>query len=334
MAIERYIHELLFTNDCVIVPRLGGFLASNQSAGISQTSLTIFPPYRRIAFNIFLRQNDGLLANHILEFENITYASALEHIEKFVSECLNEMDRGKKVILKDIGTLSYDKEKNIQFEANRAVNHSLDSFGMQPVHFAPLKKTQEPEIQLPVIRKSVSPTRTITIRRSRNAIGILAISAAVVWFAVNLYLIAPKTYQSTSLSPFDSQLFVPKKDAVKKSIPIAVLPETTHAVPSRIETVFVASVTPEKQKPGTELPQPTITSSSLHTHVIAGVFKIRENAEHQVEELKRIGFTSSEIIEANGRHYVTFGSFSSKAEATLLMDSLQTLNQAGWIWNY
>ena len=84
-SIEQHISELLFDHDCVIVPSLGGFLASNQNSVIT-ANLVLFPPFRKIAFNVYLKNNDGLLANHLVEYEHISYQQALIQIEKFVKK--------------------------------------------------------------------------------------------------------------------------------------------------------------------------------------------------------------------------------------------------------
>ena len=115
----RHISELLFEHDCVIVPALGGFLASNQASRVLLPNHTIFPPYRRIAFNVYLKQNDGLLANHIVESEDISFSEATQLIDSFTLGCFETLDNGKKVNITDIGILFYDKEKNLQFEAFR-----------------------------------------------------------------------------------------------------------------------------------------------------------------------------------------------------------------------
>src|SRR5690348_3823265 len=102
MEISRHINELLFDHDCVIVPSLGGFLASSQPASIVMPNRIIYPPYRRIAFNVYLRQNDGLLANHLISIENITYAEAVRKIESFVYSCIETLESGKKVSIAEV----------------------------------------------------------------------------------------------------------------------------------------------------------------------------------------------------------------------------------------
>ena len=333
--IEKYISELLYSHDCVIVPNLGGFLASNQNASVSASTQTIFPPFRKLAFNIYLRRNDGLLANHLVSFENMTYSEAMNEIEKFVSLCLETIDSGRKMALANIGTLCYDGERNIQFEANRQANHLLDSFGMQPVHFSPRVKLPESEKRSIASRPSIPlKKRKITSVKTRNILGAIGLTAAIAWFSFNLYLVTPKNYQSTSLSPFDSQAIIPNKDTFNKSVQL-----TPPAVtPAQVETVYVAAVVPEKteEKPEAIKPvvvpesRPEIVLTSFHHHVVSGVFKIRENAESQVQMLRAKGFSTATIIEANGRNYVTFGSFSSQSAAMSMADTLG--KDSAWVW--
>jgi hypothetical protein len=334
LNLEQHISELLYLHDCVIVPSLGGFLASNQTSSVSAVSQSIYPPYRKLAFNIYLRQNDGLLANHLVAFENMSYEEAIKEIDLFVSGCFDLLDNGKKVVLHSIGSLYYDSEKNIQFEANRSVNYLIDSFGLQPVHFSPVQKISEPAKPATIDRPSVVPVKKLrkNAKRVRNVLGVTGIAAAIAWFSFNMYMVAPKKYQSTSLSAYDSQSFIPKKDTVQTV-------RSATPVPVKVETVYVASVAPDlKEIPSEatiqkveEAPAVSETSNTdLHHHVVAGVFKIRENAESHLMDLQRRGFVNAEIIEANGRNYVTFSSFSSYGDAITMADSLRS--DSAWIW--
>ena len=83
MKIDRHISNLLYDHDCVIVPSFGGFLVSYQPAQLQSIQHTFYPPSKKIAFNVFLKNNDGLLANFIAHKESLTYAEALKGIEHF-----------------------------------------------------------------------------------------------------------------------------------------------------------------------------------------------------------------------------------------------------------
>lgn len=343
-SIEQHISELLYDHDCVIVPSLGGFLASNQDAFIGSGN-SIFPPFRKIAFNVYLKKNDGLLANHLVEYENLSYQQAIQQIELFVNTCLSDMNDGKKVLLKNIGTLYFDREHNLQFEAAKNSNHLKESFGMDALQAMPIRRDQ---VKIPVrtitpkeIRPSQpAPKKVISksLKKNHRPIGIIAIAAAALWFSFNVYLIAPKKYESASLVPFDSQSIALKISDTTK--PAAGTPPVQ--APVKVETVFVATtaaadttttankvIAPEK-KDSLSLS----LSKSNHHYVIAGVFKIHENGLSLVKTLREQGFADANFVEANGRTYVFYEGFENQSDAAALNDSLKEKNLQGWIWNF
>ena len=71
-TISKYISELLFLHDCVIIPEFGGFVGNNKSAVLNEITGTIFPPSKEILFNPNLKSNDGLLINKISISEGIS----------------------------------------------------------------------------------------------------------------------------------------------------------------------------------------------------------------------------------------------------------------------
>src|SRR5262245_35358051 len=127
--LDRHICELLYDHDCVIVPQLGGFLASYSGASIHPVLHTITPPARKVAFNVYLKQNDGLLANHLSGFEHTSYLEAVNKIEAYAAACRRELAAGKRVVVEGIGILYNDAEQNLQFEPAASANFLKDSFG-------------------------------------------------------------------------------------------------------------------------------------------------------------------------------------------------------------
>ena len=75
---QKYVVELLFKHDCVIIPNLGGFVAQYKSAALDDVTGFFSPPSKQILFNINLKNNDGLLANEIAQHKQITYNEANE----------------------------------------------------------------------------------------------------------------------------------------------------------------------------------------------------------------------------------------------------------------
>ena len=51
MNLSVYLKELLKTNDCVIIPDLGGFIANYQSAAFNAQGDQFYPPTKEIIFS-------------------------------------------------------------------------------------------------------------------------------------------------------------------------------------------------------------------------------------------------------------------------------------------
>ncbi|MCK5765559.1 MAG: SPOR domain-containing protein, partial [Bacteroidales bacterium] len=64
-GIDRYISELLFDHDCVILPGVGGFLTNYSGARIHPIRHSFQPAARTLVFNANLRTNDGLLIDYV-----------------------------------------------------------------------------------------------------------------------------------------------------------------------------------------------------------------------------------------------------------------------------
>ena len=84
MMIEKHISALLYRYQCVIVPGFGAFLTETSSARFNELTGTYSPPKKMISFNSQLKNNDGLLTNHIALEENLSYDSALTSIKEKV----------------------------------------------------------------------------------------------------------------------------------------------------------------------------------------------------------------------------------------------------------
>ena len=115
MEKRNYIAELLEQHDCVIIPGLGGFVGSYAPAVIHPVYHTFQPPYKKILFNINLRQNDGLLANHIAQAEKVSYADANEKVWLYSQECQRLLSTRKQILVSNVGRLFMGHEGHNPF---------------------------------------------------------------------------------------------------------------------------------------------------------------------------------------------------------------------------
>jgi len=130
MKIASSIADLLFEHECVVIPGLGGFITKNHPAEIHAIKHQFKPPHKEIVFNQHLRANDGMLLNYIAQKEALSYADAKKKMDRFVLRCLDEMEQGRRITFRSIGSIYFDSHKQVVFDADATQNYLADSFGL------------------------------------------------------------------------------------------------------------------------------------------------------------------------------------------------------------
>jgi hypothetical protein len=341
IKIDKHIGELLYDHECVIVPELGGFLSSYMPSKIHSARHIVMPPSKKIAFNIFLKQNDGLLANHVVQSEQLTYPEALKEIEDYVEGCFKELGAGKKFIIEQVGVLSKDAETNIQFEPFGNVNFLKDSFGLSPVKYVPVTNTDfELQVEKQLhdfisLRPSQSQPRSVMFRRKArlNAMNTMLLTGSILWLCLNLYIVSPTKVNFASLNPFSAVRETTSSEISKPQI--YTQPSVAHT-----ETIFVKTTVPVAPEsvivsPSKELAAAINTKEDVHSYfIIAAAFKSMANANKKADELKSHGFPEAEVIvRGDGFKLVCYKGYSTRENAVNELEAMQTVNKDAWIFS-
>ncbi|MBR4898805.1 MAG: SPOR domain-containing protein [Prevotella sp.] len=138
IELERHIEILLLSNDCVIVPELGGFMAHYVNASYDEDGGLFLPPLRTLGFNPQLTMNDSLLVQSYIEAYDISYPEALRRVECEVAELRQHLENEGKYELNDIGVLRLNEEGHMEFDPCEAgiltpALYGLSSFEMRPI---------------------------------------------------------------------------------------------------------------------------------------------------------------------------------------------------------
>ena len=118
ISMIEHIEYLMLSNDCVVVPGFGAFIAQYTSSHNCAQNSTFTSPKRSISFNASINHNDGLLANSIAKKASIPYAEALKQIEKSTTICRQALSDGSEVPFGRLGFFisnadSLNKMKNL-----------------------------------------------------------------------------------------------------------------------------------------------------------------------------------------------------------------------------
>lgn len=236
MKIARYIADLLFEYECIVIPGLGGFITRNHPASINPVKNQFKPPWKEIVFNPHLRTNDGLLLNHIAISERLTYQEAKNRIDRFVLKCLSEMQKGRRISFKNIGSLYMNEQQVLIFDSDESQNYLASSFGLGTFVSHPIARStfadkaapaaaseyQEPEIHpvqkdhsrkrrtdtRPVASADHQPKRPVAQRKSGSVsrqlrfLGILVSALFIGWVVMNKATVQHYYSSYASLVPF------------------------------------------------------------------------------------------------------------------------------------
>ena len=142
MEISQHIKNLLLTNERVILGGFGAFDSKHIPASIDKETKTMTPPHKIIVFNPEYTQDEGLLAKHMAEKENISFDNANEQISEYVKTIKTKLDAGETVNFKDLGELKKAADGSLDFAYHSEDNLLVDSFGLPKVSLSEQEQTK------------------------------------------------------------------------------------------------------------------------------------------------------------------------------------------------
>ena len=302
MNLDLYIAELLYRHQCVIVPDFGAFLTEITSAVVDQSNHSFYPPRKVISFNSNIKNNDGLLANHIALTEKTAYDTTVLAIEKAVTRWKIALENNSKINLKNIGDISLNSDKNSVFVPSENTNFLTSSFGLSS-YVSPVVKREviqhleENNIEIPEEEVKVIAFDP----EKRNRFGYLKYAAV---FLVGLAGAGVLGYNWNENRVATQTILV--ENAVQKQVQ-SKIQEATFFVSSPLPSVTL-----------------TVKEEKLSYHVVVGAFRNEQNAKKTYKNLLSKGFDARRIAANKyGLHPVLSGSYATREEATAAKITLQ-----------
>ena len=310
MQIEKHISDLLYRYQCVTVPGFGAFLTETVSAHVTGSASSFFPPKKVVSFNANVKNNDGLLANHVALQEKMSYELAVIKIGDVVNEWTYLLQNRNRVVLKNIGEISVNNEMNWVFEPANTVNYLTDSFG--------LSSFVSPEITREVLKQEVEALEEkapiiFTPERKKDYSYLKYAAIFVVMLGAGGF--GYKTY-------YDQQIET-KTLAVQKNVQEKVqqqIQQATFVISAPVEAVELSVAAPVEEK--------------MPYHLVAGAYRSEENANKAITELKAAGFENAKMLPMNKHNLypVVYGSFKNLNEAQTERKNIQKSHNAeAWL---
>ncbi len=341
MQLETYISDLLYRYECVTIPEFGAFLTQRTSARIHDTTNAFYPPKKMVSFNEQIQNNDGLLAHYIADVEKIPYEVANQKIAKRVKTIKSYLTQGETLTFKNIGDIIFNTEGKILFEPSNHLNYLTDSFGMTQFVSPPVSR--EMIAKEPVVIKSVIAEKSTPI---------------------------PSKPQPVEQKPVPQrEVYKKEVEKIEKKVPIAFTPEKRKAIPylkyaaialialtiggygaynyylNDVEAHNQLAQEEATQELNTKIQQATFNLNPLpainlnvakqtgNYHIVAGAYRIEENCDKKIAQLKADGFKARKIgANRYGLHEVVYASYEDRIEALQALRTIKkTHNRDAWL---
>jgi hypothetical protein len=348
MDITRYIQELLYRHDCVILPGFGGLILHYSNGNFDGIKKELNPPGRSVTFNGLLTDDDGLLTSAITKGESISYEEGKKHVSQFMDNMKQEIRRTGQAKLENIGTFSASNENKWIFKPDPDSNFLESSFGLNVIYASPivpeqikrpLRTTRKPADRKPHVERATVPAPV-----KWTVLASIPIILFLLWG-----ILFPASFQQkyTSYSGFLTDWF--HQQTLQPANPLETMSHQDNSIPE------ITPVTADKPAEGDTEPVPESDHEAVAAvnpqeisdqqvpappkvmyHVIGGVFRQEENAYRYIEALSDLGYDAKMAgTNRKGFFRVSYDRFMTWSQALSFLNEIkENENPSAWILKY
>ncbi len=356
--IEKYIAELLETNNRVIVPDFGAFMVKMDAGK------------RAVTFNDFLKYNDGLLVNHMATKEKISKDDAFKKIREFVKELQGTLKTTQKYNLPALGTLTKDERGGVRFVAgedvpategaSKAEVASEPQVTETPQPEAPKADVESPKVETkteekpqakpasggtppptpgakpaqpaqpaqsqakPTVKPGTPPPPpgkgSVSVTKKPEPKGNMTTILIVVGVVVVLGVLGGLMYLN-----YDDWFGKAEKERLALEAKREQMKQDSTAQVEKMRQDSIRLAEEEAAR------QAEILKNQKKYYLVAGSFKVEKNAHRFAEQLKSQGYNSEVFMESRGFWRVSYSSFIERKEAFAEYQKLKQKEIQVWV---
>ncbi len=339
IEINRHIEILLLSNDCVIVPGFGGFMAHYVNARKDETDGSFLPPIRNVGFNPKVTVNDSLLAQSYVDSYDISYPEACQMVDRDVEELKKRISTDGYYEFNGIGTVSVNGDGNYEFTPCKAgiltpELYGLDSYSMKTLdelRNIVVKPWTVINTEQPVIDNGNSVIKDDDDYYKEHTQRVIAIwrNVAVACIAAILFLLVPSPLVNSA------QMAGNKIDY---SLLNRVMPHEMTTGKQYVENAIKYSSQSAKQidsqeneAVGSSVMSNVDTKPEAKFSIVVASRVSKTNAAQYTAELNRRGF--NDVYVHQGSHVkVLMGHFSTNEEAMKSLQKLRANKEFSGAW--
>ena len=361
IAVETVIKKLVSDYEFVIIPGFGALLSRQVPAIYDQESGIFSPPVKKLAFNEFLKLDDGFLANYISREEKIAHTDAIQRIKQYTDVLKSALSSNGETKIEGIGHFNTNGEGKLVFEPNVANWFKDEWYGFTNIGVKVVERKAPILLEtphVPVIEEHVEVLEPALDRPVKTNWFKWTAAAALVglMFYVSFFLVGTGIGNNQStLNPFaysDKQTasVVVEEPAMTEPAPVMAETVTEHVdealtvAPTEVikpteivKTDSSATPTPSLEtKPTVVAVSPVVSVPSKRYYLIAGTFNGTKRANVLLADLQKKGFKDALVIlpgEHSRKVKVAVQGFDAEEDAYAASGKLKAvIGEPGWVF--
>lgn len=339
IELDRHLEILLLSNDCVIVPNFGGFMAHHVEARKDGEDGMLLPPSRTIGFNPKLTINDSLLAQSYVECYDISYPEALVRIEDEVRELVQHLENDGSYELHGIGVVSLNGEGCYEFDPCEAGVLTPSLYGLSGFEMLSLR-----ELNAKDEMTNLQKQQTVKLVDLDHVLGDTAIDdnedktekapehvGVTLWRTIAAACIVALAFLLYP-SSLDNNRQLLTASAINVELLQRVLPKTD--MPSEGATVDGSGWKQQAAKPDdTSTREKAIQAVPQEGYVIVLASRVSlGNAKAYVKRLNKLGYTEAKVVDTTRNTKVVYGFYANQEEAYRALRSFRKNTEFAEAW--
>lgn len=321
-----HIERLLLVHDCVIVPKVGGFVLQDRPAVFMERENLFIPSLKEVVFNPTLQHNDGLLPESYMKMYGTDYNQAFRMMEDDITELKETLSRTRRISLGSVGVFLSGEEGNVVFERSEQAPFSVASYGLAEFSMPTLKslsvEQESTEVHSPARKKRDTIYIPVSVRFIRTAVA----SAA----AVALFLLVSTPVKDVNTSAYTAS-FIPSEVVAKAAAPEPEPKATIEVSAPVLEPVVTprpAAAEPAPLVPGKgqEVKKGVVAvkKNIKYYHIVVGSFPTRKQADDFLSRIDKNKYGHAGIVERDGKVRVYAAKFTNRKEAENYMEQVRS----------
>lgn len=329
LRITTHIERLLLVHDCVIVPKLGGFVLQTAPSTYREEEHMFHPIRKEIVFNTTLQHNDGLLSESYMQTYHTDYRKAQIMLEEDIQQLRTSLQEQKEVLMGKIGSFTLGNEGQLIYSPGETELFSVSSYGLPAFHFPVLQpmQTEREETKLLTDKKKKD---ILYIPVSRKLIRVVAASAAAIAMFFLISTPVKDVNQAAYTASFiPSELYKPVAE-VKATETQETTISSEKATPKPLPAPKVSAEKKEVEKPTT--PATPKSNNVKSYHIVIASFPSEAQANDYIANVDRKVCKHVSKVARNGKYRIYADKFDNREAAESYMATLRKTEKYKDAW--